>query len=198
VSGGARAWAGLALLLGALAVAAQWLGVPAERIDWQPGLAASQPWRAVSAAALHYSTLHLLANLAGATLVAAFGVAARVPARCAAAWLAAWPLTQLGLAVQPALVHFGGLSGVLHAGVAIAALHLVLNDHGRRRAIGAATLAVVAVKVVSESPWGAPLRHPAGWDIAVAPLAHASGLVSGIACALLAEAASRFQGSNER
>jgi hypothetical protein len=38
---------------------------------------------------------------------------------------------------------------------------------------------VLLVKVVSESPWGAPLRQVPGWDIAVAPFAHASGLVAG-------------------
>ena len=74
---------------------------------------------------------------------------------------------------------------MLHAGVACVAWRLIVHAHGRRRAIGALTLALVAIKVVSEAPWGAALRHPAGWDIATAPFAHASGLVAGLAASAL-------------
>jgi len=41
-------------------------------------------------------------------------------------------------------------------------------------------------KLLSESPWGAALRHPAGWDIAVAPIAHATGALAGAVCAAIA------------
>ena len=184
---GSLAWAGLAALLCGLALAA--LALPPESIDWQPGLAWHAPWRAFSAAALHYSGLHLGANLLGALLVGALGVVAEAPLRLACAWLVAWPLTQFGLLMQPALLHFGGLSGVLHAGTAILATHLLLATHGRRRAIGAAILALVCLKVISEAPWGEPLRRLPEWDIAVAPLAHATGLVAGVLCAALAHIA---------
>jgi rhomboid family GlyGly-CTERM serine protease len=176
----------LAALLGALACAGWWL--PQAALDWQPGLAGTQPWRAFSAIAVHYSALHLAANLAGAVLVGALGWAGALPPRCALAWALAWPLTQFGLLLQPELAHYGGLSGVLHAGVAVAGLHLIWHARGRRRAIGIALLGVMAVKLIGESPWGAPLRHPVGWDIAVAPLAHASGAVAGLLVAALIEA----------
>jgi len=183
----ARAWLALAAVLAAGALAGS--AVPREAIDWQPTLAAIQPWRAFSAVFVHYSPLHLAANLAGAALVAALGRAARMPRHGALAWLAAWPLTQLGLLLEPELRHYGGLSGVLHAGVAIVALHLLWTGAARR--IGAAILAGLVLKVLGESPWAGPLAHPAGWDIAVAPLAHASGLVAGLACAAIAEAIAR-------
>jgi rhomboid family GlyGly-CTERM serine protease len=153
-------------------------------IDWQPGLAASQPWRAFSAAFVHYSALHLAGNAAGLALAAALGVAARTPWRLALAWFVAWPLTQLGLLAQPELAHYGGLSGVVHAGVAIVCVHLLFAGH---RWLGGAMLAGVLLKVLSETPWGTPLRHPLDWDIAIAPLVHATGLVAGTACALLVE-----------
>jgi rhomboid family GlyGly-CTERM serine protease len=182
-------WIALAILLVAGALLAGPL--PHEVIDWQPALAKREPWRAFSAVFVHYSALHLVANLAGTALVAGLGHAARVPRRCALAWLAAWPLTQLGLLLQPALVHYGGLSGVLHAGVAIVGVHLLAGGTPPQRRIGAAIVLVLAAKVVIEAPWAGPLRHPFGWDIAVAPLAHASGLVMGVACAVLAEASAR-------
>jgi len=184
-----RAWVALAILLCAGALAG-W-AVPHEAIDWQPALAAREPWRASSAVFVHYSALHLGANLAGALLVAALGHAARMPLRGTLAWLAAWPLTQLVLLLQPALLHYGGLSGVLHAGVAVVGVHLVAAQRGRSRAIGAEILAGLLVKVLTEAPWAGPLRHPAGWDIAVAPFAHASGVAAGVACAVIAEALAR-------
>jgi len=157
------------------------------RIDWQPALAAVEPWRAMTGVFVHYSLLHLVANLAGATLVGALGCVAPMPLRSTIAWLLAWPLTQFGLLLQPQLLHYGGLSGVLHAGVAVAAVHLVCSDVRARRRIGLAMLVVLLGKVLSETPWAAPLRHPPGWDIAVAPFAHASGVATGALCSGIAE-----------
>ena len=156
-------------------------------IDWQPSLAVSQPWRALTAVFVHYSALHLGANLAGALLVGALGHAAAVPLRCLLAWLLAWPLTQMGLLMQPELLHYGGLSGLLHAGVLVVAVHLLFTGTKTQRRIGLAIAAVVLVKIVREAPWEGPLRHPEGWDIAVAPLAHATGAAAGAMCAALAE-----------
>ena len=185
-----RAWVALAAALTLASVLAFFL-VPAAAIDWQPSFAPTEPWRAWSAALLHYSPLHLAANLAGAALVAAFGWTARVRMESVAAWLAAWPLTQIGLLVRPDLLHYGGLSGVLHAGAACVAVSLVVHARGQRRAIGAAVLAGLALKVASEAPWSTLLRQPSGWDIAIAPVAHASGLVMGLLAAGVAEVLSR-------
>jgi rhomboid family GlyGly-CTERM serine protease len=186
---GSRAWAGLAAALGALALFA-W---PVEHafIDWQPALVLTQPWRAWTAVAVHYSALHLGANLLGTLLVGTLGVAAHLPGRMVWAWAAAWPITHWGLLIKPELLHYGGLSGVLHGGVAVAALHLVLCGRRSQRWIGAAILFGVVVKVVGESPWGEPLRRVPSWDIAIAPIAHATGLAAGLLCAGAAHALSR-------
>jgi rhomboid family GlyGly-CTERM serine protease len=176
------AWTALAALLGAGSVVAWWL--PAAALDWQPAQAWAQPWRAWTAAFVHWSPLHLGANLAGALVVALLGRAARLPAALALSWFAAWPLTQAGLLLRPELARFGGLSGVLHAGVAVAALALLVAARGRARAIGAAIAAGLVLKIVTEEPWGPPLREGGGWDIAVAPLAHATGALAGALCAL--------------
>ena len=182
-----RWWLWLAAGLAGASLLAWWL--PAPLLDWQPALATTEPWRAFTAAFVHWSALHLGANLLGAAVVAALGLAARLPARAAIAWLLAWPLTQIGLAVQPALLHYGGLSGVLHAGVAVAAWWLLVGHEPgqrRRRMLGGAVMAGLVLKVLLEQPWGAPLRTGGGWDIATAPLAHATGLLAGLLCAGLA------------
>ena len=161
------------------------LAWPAVLLDWQPALATTQPWRWLTAAFVHWSPLHLFANLAGAVVVAAFGVLAQLPRRAALAWTLAWPLTHGALLLQPTLAHYGGLSGVLHAGVAVAATTLVLDASGRARAIGGAVAIGLALKIVLERPWDGPVQHPAGWDIAVAPGAHAAGALAGLVCALV-------------
>ena len=184
MTAGSRLWVGLAALLAALASVL--FGAPPTAFDWQPSLVLVQPWRALTAVGVHYSALHLAANLAGTALVAALGAAARVPRALAWSWVAAWPLTQLGLLVRPDLAHYGGLSGVLHAGAAVVAVHLIEAGPRPRRVIGAVLLAGLLLKVANEAPWGAALHRPAGWDIATAPLAHASGLAAGLLCAVAA------------
>lgn len=182
-SGWAWSTAALGLVLGALLL---W-PVPHELIDWQPSLWAVQPWRAFSAVFVHYSVLHLAANLAGGVLVGGLGHAVPVPVRCSVAWLAAWPLTQLGLLMQPELAHYGGLSGVLHAGVAVVAVHLLFTGSVNRRRIAALIVVVLVAKIIHEAPWQAAVVHREGWDIAIAPLAHATGAISGAVCACVAE-----------
>jgi rhomboid family GlyGly-CTERM serine protease len=170
-------WCGVAALLAAGALLAH--GRLTEPIDWQPSLAFVHPWRWWSAAWVHYSNLHLVANLVGALLVAMLGVAANVSTRGAIAWLLAWPLTHLGLLMEPALAHFGGLSGVLHAGVAVVAIQLIIEGPPRRRWLGLMLAAGLFVKTLSETPWIGPIQHPPGWDIGIAPLVHACGSVAG-------------------
>jgi len=186
---GAWLWVTMTAAL-ASAAAMLWFA-PHAALDWQPAGALAQPWRAWTAAFVHWTPWHLAANLFGCTVVAAYGIAAHVPARAAAAWLVAWPLSHAALALQPQLTSYGGLSGVLHAGVAIATWHLVMHGHGTRRLIGGAVMAGLAVKLLLEQPWGAPTRTVAGWDFPLAPLAHATGALAGLACAALADALTR-------
>jgi rhomboid family GlyGly-CTERM serine protease len=193
---GARAWVALAAALALAAVVAS--VVAPDTLEWQPARAWSEPWRAWTAAVVHYSAFHLVVNLVGTALVAALGWFARVPRATTIAWLVAWPLTQFGLLARPDLLHYAGLSGVLHAGTACVGWQLAAHARGQRRAIGVLVLAALAVKVASESPWGAAVRTPAGWDIATAPFAHASGLVAGLAAAIVCDAIARARGRSAK
>ena len=176
------AWWGLSALAAGGALAAQALDPAALR--WQPELALTEPWRCISAAWVHWSGLHLAANLAGTALLAALGTVAGCGQRAALAWALAWPISHMALLLQPALGSYGGLSGLLHAGVAVAGMQLLRGERGQRQAIGAAMLTGLALKLLLEAPWEGPLRTVAGWDIAIAPMAHASGSAAGLLCAL--------------
>jgi len=182
--GPGQAWLALAALLAVGSLLAWW--APAWALDWQPALAWSEPWRTFSAALVHWSPLHLGANLGATAAVAAFGWAARLPPRAALAWAVAWPLTHVGLLLRPELAHYGGLSGMLHGGVAVVVLWLLVLERGRRRAIGAMVAVGLVAKLWLEQPWGPALRQAADWDIAVAPLSHATGAVAGLLCGSLA------------
>ena len=193
---GGRAWVALGAALALAAVVAS--AAAPDALEWQPARAWSEPWRAWTAAVVHYSAFHLVVNLVGTALVAALGWYARVPRATTIAWLVAWPLTQFGLLARPDLLHYAGLSGVLHAGTACVGWQLAAHARGQRRAIGVLVLAGLAVKVASESPWGAAVRTPAGWDIATAPFAHASGLVAGLAAAIVCDAIARARGRSAK
>ncbi len=172
--------AGLALA----AVLAWW----ADRatLDWQPQRAWPQAWRWWSAAFVHFTPMHLGANLLATALVAAYGWAARLPSPVAWAWIASWPFTHLALWAKPELLHYGGLSGVLHGGVAATSVWLALRGPGAQRTVGWLMLIGQCVKLLVEEPWGAAIHPPSELDVAVAPLAHASGSVAGALFTLLA------------
>ncbi|HEY6512381.1 MAG TPA: rhombosortase, partial [Burkholderiaceae bacterium] len=179
-----RGWWWLAAVLGGGSLLAA--GLDPRQLDWQPSLALTQPWRCWSAAWVHWSDGHRWANLVGTLLVAALGWRACCDRFDSTAWFIAWPLTHLGLLSQPALAHYGGLSGVLHAGVVVAAISLLQRERGIRRALGAALLLGVALKIGLEQPWQGALQRLPGWDIAIAPGAHLSGALAGAVCALAA------------
>ena len=184
-----RAWPALALVLGLGAIAA--LASDGARWVWQPALAWLEPWRWWTAAFVHLSTTHLLANVAGLALVTLLGWRAGTKRTDAWAWAAAWPMTHLLLLAQPGLTRYGGLSGVLHAGVVIVAVRLARGEPGPQRTIGAALLAGVALKLLLEEPWQGVLRRTAEWDFAVAPAAHVAGAFAGALCALAAATVTR-------
>lgn len=167
----------LGSLLGAFGTAARW--------NWQPMLAWSEPWRWWTAAFVHLHAGHLAANLAGLALVAAWGRVAQVPSDVALGWLATWPITHLALLSKPGLSSYGGLSGLLHGGVAVVATWLLCTQAGLRRWIGGAVLGGLIVKLIFEAPWGPAVVLPAGSTLAVAPLAHAAGAVLGVLITLL-------------
>ena len=97
---------------------------------WQPALGLQETWRLWTGAWVHWSIAHLLVNTAGAAVLAFVGWRARTPASAALAWFIAWPLTHAFMAAVGAdrlatlMPHYGGLSGVLHAGAIVLGLTL--------------------------------------------------------------------------
>jgi hypothetical protein len=177
-------------------------------LDLQPSLGLSQPWRWLTAAWVHWGTTHMTINIIGAGALAWLGWAACMSRAAALAWLIAWPLTQLLLlglmgmgpdawaalgfspnvanALTTVPAHYGGLSGVLHAGASIVALWLILTNHDIKRWAGGLLLAVLVAKL------GWELAHPArllgvlgdGSSITSVSAAHVAGVLAGLLCAV--------------
>ena len=153
--------------------------LPRDALDWQPALIATQPWRVVTAAFVHWTPIHLAANLAGCAVLALLGHRAALGKREAIAALIALPLTQAALLLRPDLQRYAGLSGELHALTAIAALTL-LTRRSRDHFIGAAITLGLIAKLALEHPLGPVLRDTPGFDFPVAPFAHLTGAVAGL------------------
>jgi len=201
----------LGLAAGALAVTLPGGGALAHTLDWQPGRSWPEAWRPWTSAWVHWSGAHLLVNLAGAAVVGLVGWRARATRGATLAWFLAWPLTQVLLALPGTsaghgllhaarpMAHYGGLSGVLHAGVVVLGLALAfprsLAGRGdpddalapltpaqaaRHRIVGIGLVAGTLAKVLLEAPWDLALRPSALLGIEVAPLAHACGIAAGV------------------
>jgi rhomboid family GlyGly-CTERM serine protease len=163
-----------------LVVAALLLPIDPAPWAWHRGELLAEPWRWLSGAFVHWTPRHAAANTAGALILAWVGWRAGLPARAAWAWAAALPLAQTGLVLKADLLQVAGLSGLLHAGVAVLVLELLCAP-GRDRWIGAAVGVGLLVKLGLEQPWGPALRHEAVWGgMPVVPWAHAAGAAAGV------------------
>ncbi len=190
-----RAWVALAtgLALGSWFFSA-W-PVESHRWDWELAAAASQPWRALTAAWVHWSPGHLVMNLFACAILAALGWAGGLPRSAALAWLLAWPMTAwmpsaIG-SLWPRVVadHIGGLSGVLHAGVAVAAVWLGVRGRGPERGLALLLGVGLAGKLLWE--WQVSPQWLAGSAVQVSTAAHLGGSLSGVLAAALMLVTSR-------
>lgn len=157
-----------------------WPDLPAKLV-LRPDQRGHQPlWSWWATAWLHGSEVHLWRNLFGAGLLVLMGALSKVTPRDTLAWCIAWPLTHLGMLLEPSLTSYVGLSGVLHAGVAIVALanlhHPCRHSH---RVVGIVLLGWLIGKLFMENPWAHHLVLSEASAINVAPWAHLSGALAG-------------------
>lgn len=162
---------------------------PALAQSWamHPDAGLHQPaWTWWTTAWLHGSPLHLARNLMALSLIALLGTACRISITSTVVWALVWPLTQLGMLAQPEWHTYIGLSGVLHGGVAVIAMQQIGNHKTNPlKYVGWVLLLGLAFKILMENPWQHPLIQTNGSDITVAPWAHLSGTICGIALYLI-------------
>lgn len=162
-------------------------GAWADALVWHADTWTQQPWTLWTSAWVHLNTAHLIGNLLVLGAYLTIGWVARPDGRCTLAWLLAWPLVQLSLLLWPEVRHVVGLSGLLHAGALVVAVHLALGRLPIRRArfwgllLGAAVLSKVAL----EQAWQRPVVWDGTQELFVVQVAHLAGVTWGIVLGLL-------------
>jgi len=149
-------------------------------------IAHAQPWRAVTGPFVHATWGHLVRDLA---LVALAGVAYEAPLRSRRVPLFLGGIVLPAIAVLAAghAQWYCGLSGLSHALLAAALSYELATRRGIARLLVAALCAVAALKPLYELVTGAPaFAMSLSPDVVQVPLAHAVGVLVGIACGLLA------------
>ena len=173
-----RTWLALCALHGVASMLVWWAGDPVvDALTWRAEGWLQQPWTLWTSPWVHMNTPHLIGNQVALGAMAAFAWTVRPTLACALAWLLAWPLMQLSLLLWPQIGYAVGLSGLLHAGAMVLAVHLMLKRIAvpkARRWGGLLALGLLA-KLVLESGWSYPVVWDAGNDMSVVQAAHLTG-----------------------
>lgn len=173
------AWLSMCVLLAAASLGMRLAGNPG-RLAWGAGSWQHEPWSLWTASLVHLSPMHLLANLLALGAVAVLGWILRLPAAAALAWFVAWPLSTLGLLLWPGLTRYSGLSGLIHAGVAIVWVWAAMDS--RTKPWSFILLAGLGLKLLTEQAWSHASAFDATWGFEVVYAAHLSGALGGIVC----------------
>lgn len=186
----ARDWLLLCGLHGVASMLLWWAGEGlVEALTFRSDGWTEQPWTLWTSAWVHMNTPHLIGNQLALGALTATAWIVQPPRTCALAWLLAWPLTTLTLLLWPQIGYAVGLSGILHAGALVLAVHLLLKRIRvpKARRWGGLLLLAVLAKLVVEQGWSQPVVWDPGNDMSVVLAAHLAGglwgLVLGLATA---------------
>jgi rhomboid family GlyGly-CTERM serine protease len=143
-----------------------------------------RPWTLWTASFVHLSGGHLLANLLALTALAVLGWSLRAGTAATVALLLAWPLGTLSLLLWPAVKQYSGLSGLVHAAVAVLWAHAALDEESKP--LSFILFAALGLKLLTEHAWSLPLAFDVDWGFNVVYAAHLGGALAGAGCGLLA------------
>jgi hypothetical protein len=179
---GTRAWLLLCVLHGVASMLLWWADPSAvDALTWRASQWPSQAWTLWTSAWVHLNTPHLVGNQLALGALTAMGWVLRPPLSAVLAWAVSWPLLQAGLVLWPLVGYAVGLSGVLHAGVAVLGLHLLMGAAPRgARPWGATLLGGLLLKVMLERGWYHPVLRDTEADMPVVQAAHLTGVVCGV------------------
>jgi rhomboid family GlyGly-CTERM serine protease len=177
----ARSWATLAITAAA-GLAFGWPRLAGGLIYERADILAGQVWRLWTGHLVHYTSPHLLWDLA---VFLPAGVWLEWITPRGARWF--YLLTPLAISLfllfsEPALGRYAGLSGVGTGLLVLLALVQLRRDSNEPRWFWLGVLLLVAVKIIVESITHAPMVVRFDADVRTVPLAH----IGGVICALVA------------
>lgn len=184
----ARDWLLLCAVHGVASMLLWWAGQDlVDALTWQAMDWRDQPWTLWTTAWVHMNTPHLIGNQMALGVMAGLAWLIHPPRLCTLAWLLAWPLTTITLLWWPQIGYAVGLSGLLHAGAVVLAVHLLFKRMAVPKARRWGGLLVLAVlgKLLLEQGWSQPVVWDPGNEMSVVRAAHLAGSVWGLLLGLL-------------
>lgn len=181
-----KLWLALCMLHAVASMLVWWAGEPlAWQATWRADHWFQSPWTLWTSAWVHMNTPHLIGNQMAVGALAAMAWLLKPHAGAGVAWLLSWPLMVLCLLNWPQVGHYAGLSGLVHAAVAIVGLHLVLGEMRIPKAQrwGAMLLLGLLVKLGLERAWHWPVVWSDADDMSVVQAAHLAGAGVGLLAA---------------
>lgn len=177
-----RGWLALCLLHAVASTLVWWAGGAwAGALTWRADTWLSRPWTLWTTAWVHIHTGHLIGNLLALAALAAAGWLLRPRMEASLAWLLAWPALPLTLLCWPQVGYCVGLSGLVHAALAVLAVQLVCGEvpaHQARR-WGWMLLGGLLIKLLAERAWLWPVVWSDAANMSIVQAAHLSGAVLG-------------------
>lgn len=180
-------WLALCALHGTASMLVWWMGEPLASVTiWRDQGWMNRPWTWWTSAWVHMNTPHLISNQLAVGALAAMAWVLRPDQWAALAWSLAWPLVALALPWWPQVGYYAGLSGLIHAAVAVVAVDLLTQPDSvpKARRWGGLLAAGLVVKLVFEQGWHWPVVWSEGLGISVVQAAHLVGAVAGAAVML--------------
>jgi len=179
----AKLWLSLCLLHAVASMLVWWAGAPVgQALTWRADTWGQHPWTLWTTPWVHINTPHLIGNQLAVGAFAAMAWLVRPNAVASVAWLLAWPTVALVLPLWPHIGYSVGLSGLIHAAVAVVAVHLLLRQDPfvpRSRRWGGFLVAGLCAKLALEQGWHWPVVWSNSADMSVVQAAHLTGAVAG-------------------
>lgn len=162
---------------------------------WQAGETLNAPWTLWSGSLVGITPFHTFGNLLALLAVGVLGQSVNARLRDAVALLVAWPLTTLWLLRWSEVSWYAGLSGVIHAAVAI----IFWRSIQQRSCfgIGLFLAAGLIFKLLLEHAWNTPIAFDFNWGFNVVYAAHLTGAIAGLACVMIIDKIAQLLGFPE-
>lgn len=183
-----KLWLSLCLWHAATSMLVWWMGDRlAAQLIWRADEWADRPWSLWTSAWVHMNTQHLISNQLAVGALAAMAWVLKPGLRASLAWLLTWPIIPLVLPYWPHIGYYAGLSGLIHAAVAVVGVYLLAGHAAvpMARRWGLLLWLGLLVKLLVERAWHWPVVWSDNLGLSVVQSAHLVGAVAG-AVAMLA------------
>lgn len=182
-----KLWLSLCVLHAVASMLVWWMG---ERLAawmiWRADDWDDRPWSLWTSAWVHMNTQHLISNQLAVGALAAMAWVLKPGLRASLAWLLTWPVIPLVLPYWPHIGYYAGLSGLIHAAVAVVGVYLAAGRATvpMARRWGGMLLLGLLAKLLVERAWHWPVVWSDNLGISVVQASHLVGAVAGAAAVL--------------